>query len=101
MLTPEDLGRLAFDTAAKWAGDNQIRFDEADDELREGMTAMAVAVAISVIKECSAIAGSMAERPYDNEPEFSAVTHVESAIFAEAKILEDSAKKLPAQDAQD
>ena len=61
MMTPDDLGRLAFDTAAKWAGDSQIRFDEADDELRDGMTAVAIAVAAAVRVECANICGHLAD----------------------------------------
>jgi hypothetical protein len=40
------------------------------------------------LREAAVIAGTMAERPYDNEPEFSAVLAVEAAIDARLTALE-------------
>ena len=39
------------------------------------------------LREAAVIAGTMAERPYDNEPEFSAVLAVEAAIDARLTAL--------------
>jgi len=36
------------------------------------------------MREAAAIVGTLAERPYDTNPEFDAILHAESAILAEA-----------------
>ena len=41
------------------------------------------------LREAAVIAGTMAERPYDSEPEFSAVVAVEAAISARITALEE------------
>ena len=43
---------------------------------------------IAGLREAAVIAGTMAERPYDSEPEFSAVLAVEAAISARITTLE-------------
>ena len=42
---------------------------------------------IAGLREAAVIAGTMAERPYDSEPEFSAVVAVEAAITARLAAL--------------
>lgn len=56
---------------------------EADANAERGEARAALAKAVSDEREaCANIAATMAERPYDNEPEFSAVLAVEAAIRA-------------------
>jgi hypothetical protein len=40
---------------------------------------------VAGMREAATIAATMAERPYDTEPEFSAMLHVEHAIMAAAR----------------
>lgn len=50
------------------------------DEYSESIR-LAIRAAVAAERErCANLAGTMAERPFDSEPEFSAVLAVESAI---------------------
>ena len=72
------------------------------DEVVVALTADAAALAeaerrgrIAGLREAATIAGTMAERPYDDEPEFGAVMHVEDAILARLAELEAQSKETP------
>ncbi len=52
------------------------RSDDIADQIRQAMAAARQ----KALEEAAAIAGTLAERPYDSEPEFSCATTIESYI---------------------
>lgn len=78
-----DVSARALDTI--WAHMSRYhRFGDYRDKVVAGdaLIAYGDARAAEALREAATVAGSMAERPYDNEPEFSAVLAVEAAILA-------------------
>ena len=64
------------------------------DDMFVAITNALLAARVEGMREAANFVGTMAERPYDTDPEFSAVIHVESVLRARADELEAMAKEI-------